>query len=461
MRNDDRSPEAAPLNVDELLLSIPCPAGLPGVKIVPVAATLRPICPLATVSAVLLPSPVTIAPVPMNALTSLFATVTPAPAATPAEPAASTPTISLIDVVSVADTTTLPAACTLPAPDSVAADGSSPMNARVCRAKVWTPAFIPTATLPTATPAATEIRVSCASAQTITSPATVAVTPEPIKAFVRLSKVPTSTPTPIPALPPAARSPATDITEVSSIAETTRLPAETVTREPWATAAVVRSVRRFTAADPATPALPPTATPATIERISSDAWAATDSPPPAAVIVSPAATSAVVVSLRTRVALAAPTPAEPETPIDPTIIVDLNVSLAPIVTEPPARTLPPASSVPSVLVVMIAIDAVPAIPAESPPASVAASDVIVSDETAEIVTLPPALTIAPAPILARVVLVISSRSRLAPTPAAPLVSPSAPASAVTVVVLRALTVTLWPADAATRPPRFIRLAESI
>ena len=43
---------------------------------------------------------------------------------------------------------------------SVGAFGSSPMKARVCRLKVCTPALMPTATSPTAMPAATEIRFS-------------------------------------------------------------------------------------------------------------------------------------------------------------------------------------------------------------------------------------------------------------------------------------------------------------
>ena len=111
-------------------------------------------------------------------------------------------------------------------------------------------------------------------------------------------------------------------------------------------------------------------------------------------------------------------------------MVVLKASSAEIRTVPLVSSDAPLSRKASVCVVRMAIDAVPAMPAESPPLSVAATESIVSDALAEIVAPPPALTAAAAPMVASVCLLISSRSRLAPTPAAPVVTPRAPARAV-------------------------------
>ena len=276
------------------------------------------------------PSPVTEAPLPMNAWVCFVSTVTVAAAPTPAPPPTATVATTLSSsVLSSAVIATVPSACTSPAPASEGAFGSSPTKARVVMLSTCTPAFTPTPALPpTAIPAATEVISSCELAPTAMSPSTCAVTPESMYALVCLMSESTSTPAATPAAPPMPTEPATETIEVVSDAVTVRFESPGVWASVCALAvapapmeAVVSSFSTRMVGATEMPAEPPTPPAALRAMMSSSDVALTVMPwLPAAFTALCAPMRAATVSLCTSVVLATPTPALLPPPIAPAII---------------------------------------------------------------------------------------------------------------------------------------------
>src|SRR5690554_2477361 len=328
---------------------------------------------------------------------------------------------------------------------AVVAAHSSPTDATVVMVNTDTAALTDTPTVPlTAPPADIEMTSSVEFASTVTLPRAAIATAGAIQARVSLLMTCTSVPAPTPAVPPSATWPATPLVRVVSVAERAT---------PWLTDASVlapltvtpRSMRAWvvlvctaTVTEPATAAVPPTA-PATATEVRSSACVAVMDRPVAplaqttAYSLMPASTRPV----RTKTTEETPTPAVPPAATPPAIRSDSPTrSEALIVMLPPARTvvgnalLPPMIarvplSAPWLIRSTMKEPVTPAVEPAPPPAAITVNASVASAFT---VTSPPTSAVTALPITARTSLLWMPRARVKPTPAVPLVSPTAPAS---------------------------------